>query len=392
VPLRAPSSTLVIALACLASSPASAASWVKNRTTPSLKYLVAIDATGEADWLWGQEDVAGDGLDAFLEPEQSLDLRSAYFASDPNDLWARIYVSDQNAVSATAIVFFFVDSDRSNGTGGPGMAPEIHAMLTSDPSPGGYDFVIGVKGNGQPVDIWSWREQPRRYEPLANQPTIFTGEAGRDADPLRVHGDVHGYTQVRVPIGVVRVGPSCEANVFVRSVNDTQGAMFSDLDLGIVAPCIPKDENNDKIPDVLNPPNGCVRDDQCPGRGICSNEVCVYAVPCDESADCGSGFECAPDGRCVPPAGGMCSSTAQCDELICLNSRCVACDPRQAQCGEDRRCAPDGRCVSGDGTVVLNPGELVEGGACNCRSTADERGFAAGALLLLLAMMRRRAR
>ena len=64
-------------LFAMAPSPAHAQSWVGGRTTPNPGEFVAVDRTGEPNWLYGAEDVAGDGLDAFSAPEQSIDIRSA---------------------------------------------------------------------------------------------------------------------------------------------------------------------------------------------------------------------------------------------------------------------------------------------------------------------------
>jgi len=44
---------------------AQAATWLTPRTTPRLTELVAVDKTGEANWIYGQEDVSGDGLGVF---------------------------------------------------------------------------------------------------------------------------------------------------------------------------------------------------------------------------------------------------------------------------------------------------------------------------------------
>jgi len=61
----------------LASSPTFAQTWVGGRITPDLGEIVAIDATGEAGWLYGKEDLVGDG-DAFKQQEQSIDIRTAW--------------------------------------------------------------------------------------------------------------------------------------------------------------------------------------------------------------------------------------------------------------------------------------------------------------------------
>jgi hypothetical protein len=59
----------------LVSSPALAQSWAGGDTTPDLRELVAVDATGEPGWPYGEEDVAGDGLGMFRQPIAALSSR-----------------------------------------------------------------------------------------------------------------------------------------------------------------------------------------------------------------------------------------------------------------------------------------------------------------------------
>lgn len=54
-------------------SSARAQTWAEARTTPVLGEIVAIDATGEAGWLYGFEDLAGDG-ETFKQQEKSIDI------------------------------------------------------------------------------------------------------------------------------------------------------------------------------------------------------------------------------------------------------------------------------------------------------------------------------
>src|SRR5688572_22496664 len=63
------------------SGPAEAQPWALGRQGPGLRELFAIDQTGETGWLYGQEDLAGDGLATFRQQEQSIDIRTAYAAS-----------------------------------------------------------------------------------------------------------------------------------------------------------------------------------------------------------------------------------------------------------------------------------------------------------------------
>jgi hypothetical protein len=61
--------------------------WVDNRTTPTLDEIVAVDKTGEPNWLYGFEDLVGDG-ETFAQQEQSIDIRTAYAAADNSRFWA----------------------------------------------------------------------------------------------------------------------------------------------------------------------------------------------------------------------------------------------------------------------------------------------------------------
>src|SRR4051794_40659224 len=77
---------------------AAAATWVNNRTTPRLAEIVAVDAAGEPGWPYGAEDVAGDGAATFSPAEQTIDIRTAYAATDSARFWARVYFSDMSNV------------------------------------------------------------------------------------------------------------------------------------------------------------------------------------------------------------------------------------------------------------------------------------------------------
>ncbi|HKO93457.1 MAG TPA: hypothetical protein VJU61_20025, partial [Polyangiaceae bacterium] len=127
----------MLASVALHASAASAQTWAQARTTPSLRELVAVDQTGEPRWLFGAEDVASDGLATFNDPERAADVRSAYAATDAEQLWLRVYVS-ADTTPAELRVFVFVDNDRNAATGGPSSAPEIDAALDTSTAPGGY--------------------------------------------------------------------------------------------------------------------------------------------------------------------------------------------------------------------------------------------------------------
>jgi len=383
---------------------ASAATWVGPRTTPTLAEIVAVDATGEATWPYGAEDVAGDGLAAFRQPEQSIDIRTAYAATDPQRFWARVYVSDPQPAGGNVRAFVFIDSDRNPATGGSAVAPEVDPAFTSDPSPGGYEHVVEVSGSGSSVDLWNW--QRTQYVNGALPPARATGEAGTDTDPIRIGAESHGYIQVSIELGAVDLTQGCNANLYFRTANDTPSLGTGDLDVGRVGACVPADANGNGVPDLIVPPNGCTADAQCPAGGVCQAGRCVLAAACTTNADCGNGMECTADGRCVPVASGNCTTNADCDRTVCQGGQCVACTPGSNQCGSGSVCAPDGRCLadrgpgggagSGDGgELALGPDESVKGGACSC-TLSPRSGHAGGpaslaALLALLFVSRRAA-
>src|SRR6185436_2576746 len=118
----------VLPAAVLASAflalPAPAQTWAGNRDTPRLRELWAVDQTGEQNWLFGSEDVAGDGATTFEADERAADVRSAYAATDSERLWLRVYVSSQQAPERMN-TFVFIDTDNRQNTGGSGVATEL---------------------------------------------------------------------------------------------------------------------------------------------------------------------------------------------------------------------------------------------------------------------------
>ncbi len=371
-------------------APLFAATWVGGRTTPTLREVVAIDATGETSWLYGQEDVAGDGLAVFQPQEQSIDVRTAYAATDNANFWVRTYVSEQNGVGGNVIVYVFIDADGNAATGGRADTVDVNALLTTDPSPGGYEYVLGIRGNGTVENVWSWNAATTRFQALQPNQGTRVGEAGRDVDPIRIGADQHGYVQAYVDLATVGLTAACGANLYFRSVNTAAGIGNGDLDVGTAAPCVARDTNGDRVPDVVVPPSGCTADDQCPNNGVCVNGSCVVAPPCRTASDCPSGQQCTSDGRCVQQGGGPCTTNAQCNGLVCLNGACTACTPGGTECGAGNRCGPDGRCVTGgdpggtggDGGLALSPGEEVEGGAFHCATTNPSQAGRSELILL----------
>jgi hypothetical protein len=380
--------------------PSSAQTWVGGRSTPNYGEIVAIDATGEARWPYGSEDLAGDGA-AFQQQEQSIDVRTGYAATTAQQLFVRGYVSDTATPGGNVALFVFVDTDRNDATGGSAAAAEIDARFTTDPSSGGYEYVIGIRGNSTIDGVWQWQDAQNQFAPLTVSAADAVADTGTDDDPIRINGDTHGYLQATVDLALVGLSQACDANLYLRSLNDTAAIGDGDLDVGRAGSCIPTDANTNGVPDVLTPPNGCTSDDQCAADGICVNGSCVFAPSCTATTDCGAGEECTSDGRCVPAPSGSCTSSDDCDRLICSGGQCTACDPNGTQCGAGRRCGPDGRCTAAtsgglapDGGPLLAPDEEVQGGACAC-ALSDRRmprGLFTLFALPLFFVMRRRAR
>jgi len=261
----------IAVLASLALHPqtAHAQTWAGTRTTPSLKELVAVDQTGEPSWLFGAEDVAGDGPGTFNDAEQAADVRSAYAATDAERLWLRVYVSADTAPEQLQ-AFVFVDVDHDATTGGPGSAPEVDAALDASSAPGGYEFVLGFDGEAF-LGAWSWAQAPGRFQALGNlDPLEAVTETGADLDPLRLNGPRNGYVQTGLKFAPIELSVGCEANLLFRSTSGT----LRDRDLGRVGPCRPGDANGNDVADVAETDAACDTDDQCPAGGSCVDDRC----------------------------------------------------------------------------------------------------------------------
>ncbi|HEY1957707.1 MAG TPA: hypothetical protein VGH28_18935 [Polyangiaceae bacterium] len=335
-----------------------AATWAVG-TTPHLGRIFAVDATGEGAWPYGAEDVLGDGPQNFTPAEQALDLRTAYAATDATQFWTRVYLSSGAQTDPTLVTFVFVDADGNTATGGGTNSTTLSPAFTSEHSPGGYEYVIGI-GNATLPRVWQW--QAPNWVEVTLTAAQGVVETGTDTDPIRIGPAAHAYVQARVDLSVVGVTAACDANLYVRSARAT-GA--SDLDMTFSTSCIPAKTNG--VPTIVVAP--CTSDAQCPENGICDNGQCLIAPPCGATADCAAGDTCTADGRCVP-AG--------------------ACTPGGNECAAGTRCAPTGACVPGGAT---GNGE-VEGGAFHCNVSNGPRGtfvlFALGALLGLFYVRRRR--
>ena len=373
------------------SATAHAQTWTGSRSTPTLNEIVAIDATGESPWPYGSEDVAGDGA-TFMQQEQSIDIRTAYATADNALFWSRVYVSDENAAGGNVTVFVFIDNDRNNSTGGGADATEVNSLFTTDPTNGGFEYVIEVGGNAMLQNIWEWTENMSEFQPINLMPMDGTAEADRDRDPIDIGLSSHGYIQASVDLDVLGLTSACNADLFFRSVIDA-GQGEGDLDIGLLAPCVPTDADNDDVPDILDPPGGCTTDDECPGGGVCVDGDCYIPGQCFDDTDCDSDETCNADGICVPVGGGMCSDDPDCDDLICDNGTCGPCSGDE--CGPGRICAPDGRCIdgtaggggAGGGGLDLQPGDNVQGGAFTCAVGGGDDRMVLLALLASLALL-----
>jgi OOP family OmpA-OmpF porin len=365
----------IIVGSCLGASipsAAFAATWADGRSTPHLLDLVVIDRTGEPRWLFGAEDVAGDGLGTFLPPERAIDLRSAYARPDRNRLWLRAYVSSDAVPDDDLRVFFFFDTDAQRNTGGSAVAPAIDAAFTRDDSGGGYDVVIGMQPGTALGGVWRWNSDDMAFAEDEVAPLAAVAESGVDADPLRLFAGEHGYLQVSLDARALDIQPSCAARLLVRAATASGQA---DLDVGVLAPCVSLDADRNQVPDLLEVEDArCDSDDQCPASGLCVSGRCLFPSYCRDNPDCASGERCDASGICRAQGGASCSGDACSGGLVCDDaSECQAC-ATDASCANGQRCAASGRCVdenSRSGAVagsdiVLDPGQEIQGGAGSC--------------------------
>lgn len=405
--------SLLTSLLTLAIAPAAhAQTWANGRQRPSLREIATIDETGEPAWLWGQEDVAGNGIEQFNPDEQAIDVRTVYLRVDVNRLWWRTYVSAQSVPQSNLSVYLFVDADSNAGSGRAAAATEIDPLLTTDPSGGGYEYVVSVRGDGTQARLWTLEPAQARFVESTLPGNSLDAESGSFLDPLRVGTREHGYVQVALGQSLVGITGACQARFYVRATNQTQNLGAGDLDVGDAIACTPVDADDNQVPDLLEPVQyGCVRNDQCPAGGICWEGHCWLPPLCDDSADCARNEACV-EGACVVESGTSCRENTDCASAVCENGWCIACTTN-AQCGAGRICAPDGRCVAeatagpgaggsgpGSGTstqagVEVADGERVQGGACACRavtSDSEQRTATWLALATGVALLQRRRR
>ncbi len=325
--------------------------WVGNRPGPALTEILTIDATGELNWPYGREDVAGDGLNTFTLPEQAIDARTVYVATDANRFYSRVYFSIPAAEPGNVTTFVFIDADQNTATGGIASGAELDLNATSTNS--GYEYAIKVQrtaNNTTVGSLWGYNTVTQAFTQIATQAPQIVTETNFALDPIRlgVPQDIHGYIQSSVELA--QLGPmtqTCQASILVRTTNQTTSLGAGDLDVGTATNCVQPAAPN---PVVVVPPPGCTTNAECPNGGICVNGDCVLAPACAVNADCGAGYICDV-GRCVFVGGTQCVNSSNCDGLICQQGQCVVC-LNDAACGAGFVCAPDGRCLAaGTGNI-----------------------------------------
>lgn len=334
---------------------------------PPLWQINSVDASGEMAWPYGSEDIAGDGLGAFEDDEAGADLRSVYADADRERLWLRAYVSGETAPADQLIAFFFLDTDDRDDTGGDAVGTPLWRDWTSDPSAGGYERAVGVRGDGTLIGAYSWSNNSWTSVAMAQADVDI--ELGHDRDPLRIGALEHGYVQVALAHSRFGFDAGCDGKVFVRLWNDGMGQRsFGDDDDAEAACRAPTDANGD--PDVLRR-GACTGDDQCPGDGKCQGGACVIVYECSSAAECRTGERCS-SGVCTGSVAGAGGASAG----------------RGGAGGAGRSGGGAGAGASGSGGAA---GGGVRGGAFSCRAAPPGRGASWPLASLLLAAVALRA-
>jgi hypothetical protein len=365
---------LTLGLGCVSLN-ATAQTWAGNRQGPALTEIVTIDQTGETGWLWGREDVAGDGLNTFDAPEQAIDGRAVYLSTSGNRLWYRLTLSSTAAPEGNLVTYLFVDADRNVRTGRTAAAEEIDPLFTTDPTEGGYEYVLAVRGDGTVDGLWELNDGSSAFVAKTLNADELVAERGLYLDPLRIGQDDRGYLQASVAQSSIGVTSQCASRFFVRATNDNASLGDGDIDIGEAADCIPADANNDAVPDVLEPNVECNTAADCIGNAVCWNHRCWLSAVCIGNADCAPTETCV-DGQCRVTGGDGCNNVTDCGALVCDNGQCVACTTN-AGCGTGRVCSPDGRCVdeaTADQLATNNGGAGGTGGTGGATNNGGNAG------------------
>jgi hypothetical protein len=360
--------SVLLVFLLLSPATATAQTWLANRQGPSLSEVLAIDATEEPNWLWGAEDVAGDGP-AYPVTEQAIDARTAYVATDANRFYSRVYFSVASEQPGNVTTFVFIDTDQNPATGGHAASTStaLGATYPTDPSNGGYEYVIKVERTASDQttgSVWQYNATTQIFEEVTTRTGQIETETGTADDPLRINQLSHGYVQSSVELALVGLTRACSANVFVRTTNQTAGLGTGDLNMGDVGrSCVPQLDAN-RVPVVVNPPTtpGCTSNAQCANGGICVNGACIYAQPCTSTPDCPATQACL-EGRCVLVGGTACSDSSTCNGLLCVAGRCTVCTSDSA-CGTGFVCGPEGRCLAGNTPITCTDSTTCNGLVC----------------------------
>lgn len=384
-------------------APATAQTWAGGATDPTLAEVIAVDRTGElppdypVEWPYDFEDLAGDG-ETFRPQERTVDIRTAYGAIDATTLWLRVYVSDLTGPSANIDVYFFLDTDASEATGGPADPAEIDPELVPYET-GGFEFVVHAKGNST-IDLWDWNAAAGLY--VERDPATYVAEAstGLGVDPIAINYDEHGFVQATIALEAIGVAADGSLVAFVRTWNPSgkPGTGFGDTEVGEPGPIPPGDGDGDGVPDPADPAD-CNDSSQCPGGLACIDGECVPCAtdadcpcwssceagacvpwPCANDAECAGGAGACGDGacaegRCVPPGGGESESEAEGESEGEAES--------EGECATDEDCPAGLVCVDG-ACVEYDLVGAVQGGACTCSAGAHPP---AAPLALLLAVV-----
>jgi hypothetical protein len=241
-------------------------------------------------------------------------LRSLYVDAQANALWLRAYVAASSQPAGPELVFFFIDRDGRDDTGGAARGADLHPALADDPSEGGYEFAVGVRGDASLEGVFQWDPALRKWVEISDYPPAdLRTELGVAVDPLAIGAADHGYFQLTVAHDLSGLTQSCGGTIFVRLLSDgSPRRSFAD-DAPDEIPC---QSANDAYgdPAVLRP-DGCSSDAECPADGICREHICLFAYPCTRAADCRSDERCS-DGQCVRVVTGGCTDAEDCAGLV----------------------------------------------------------------------------
>lgn len=403
-----------LSMAAMHAFPASAQTWSSPRTRPALWQIIAIDESGEPGWPYGDEDIAGDSLASFDADEAASDLRTVYADADATRLWLRAYVASASAPPAQVLVYFFIDGDDRDSTGGPADDDGLWPELIADPTSGGYEHAFAARGDGMLEGAWRWNAQAASWTPLVQPPPDTIVQVDRDLDPIRIGPMEHGYVQIELAHTLTQLDASCTSNLFVRTWHDDAPSRAFGDDDDRAFGCRPTlDVFGD--PDVLREP-GCDQDSDCPAGGRCRDGLCLFTYECVADRDCRTDHRCE-GGACLRVVERSCSADTECLGLVCRNGDCVACTENGAgACEDPLLCSPNGQCVdrdrgapnagsggtagsggrggnggragsgSGAGGSGGTPPGTVRGGAFQCAVTAGGRDATDGVGWLVIAL------